>query len=122
MNLLQSLSKKVLSLALLAALTAQSAACVKPSKPTYTVLPPTPCYLPPQPSPKGELEDLRDCDAEGPGTDVCMSEKDLYIIMVYVKQLKAWADLSQACPGVEEITTEVPTPQVESVTDERAGA
>lgn len=97
--------------------------CVKRSAtPLPTVLAPTPCYLPPQPSPKGELEDLRDCDAEGPGTDVCMSEKDLYIIMVYVKQLKAWADLAGACPGTKELITTVPTPKVESVTDERKGA
>jgi hypothetical protein len=51
-----------------------------------------------------------------------MSEKDLYIIMVYVKQLKAWADLAGACPGTQELITEVPTPKVESVTDERKGA
>ena len=107
------ISKVLQSLALLGALTSLSASCAKRSQLTpSTVIPQIPCVLPPVPTPMASLTSVSDCDGPGINTDVCMSEEDLYTIMVYVIQLATWADLANACPGVQNTGTKIPAPEL----------
>lgn len=83
------------------------------------MLPPTPCLLPALPSPRADVTTLRDCDDLGPGTDACMSQDDIVTILIFLKQMDAWAELALQCPGNQIIKPKLDTPDVKPPTDER---
>lgn len=83
------------------------------------VLPPSPCLLPPKPSPRANVPSIRDCDDVGMGTDICMSEDDFVTIFVLLKELDAYADLAGACPGAQIMTDRVEVTPTKAPVDER---
>jgi hypothetical protein len=75
--------------------------CRTPSLRTQTVvIPPATCVLPKIPVPLGSVAP-KDCDGDGPGTDICFTEDEARVVLVYVKQLQAWTMLAKNCPGTQ---------------------